>query len=196
MTTYLTLEEEAVLRRSASPAVSGPVGFGRYQDLGHTVQVALRRVCAWSGIRRAPKRARPVPSLERDEFRSRTRLRAGDTPDRGGRWTTTGKQRRNMRARTPDLFGRSVPNGTPGPDTGRQVGEAWRDRRSASGSRPTTTRRLTPRRAKSSRLLSGRAPAWWVRCRCPLRRTCIASFALRISTRIRGSISKCAPTSG
>jgi hypothetical protein len=40
--------------------------FGRYRDLGHTIQVALRRVYAWSGIRPAPKRARPVPSLERD----------------------------------------------------------------------------------------------------------------------------------
>src|SRR5208283_3552043 len=36
---------------------------GQTHDLGHTVRVALRRACAWSGIRPAPKRARPVPSL-------------------------------------------------------------------------------------------------------------------------------------
>ncbi len=54
--------------------------------------------------------------MERDEFRSRTRLREGDTPDRGGRWTKTGKQRRNIRA-TPDRVPcDSVPGGTPGPD--------------------------------------------------------------------------------
>jgi len=28
---------------------------------------------------------------------SAPRLRKGDTPDRGGRWTTTGKQRRSIR---------------------------------------------------------------------------------------------------
>ena len=41
------------------------------------------------------------PILGARRFRSRTRLREGDTPDRGGRWTKTGKQRRNIRA-TPD----------------------------------------------------------------------------------------------
>jgi hypothetical protein len=96
----------------------GSQGFGRYRDLGHTVQVALRRVHAWSGIRPAPKRVRPVPTLERDEFRPLTRLRTGDTPDRGGRWTTTGKQRRNPPGVTPDRIGRSAAHETPGPDIG------------------------------------------------------------------------------
>ena len=86
--------------KNARPRRVDPVGgFGRYRDLGHTVRVALSQVRAWPGIRPAPKRARPVPILERDQFRSRTRLREGDTPDRGGRWTKTGKQRRNNRAR-------------------------------------------------------------------------------------------------
>lgn len=44
-------------------------GFGRSGDLGHTVQVALRQVCAWPGTRPAPTRARPATSLERDRFR-------------------------------------------------------------------------------------------------------------------------------
>src|ERR1700759_41126 len=40
-------------------------------------------------------------------FRPQTRLRKGDTPDRGGRWTTTGKQRRSIRRDArPALIGR------------------------------------------------------------------------------------------
>src|SRR5262249_32561731 len=38
--------------------------FGRSGDLRHTVQVALRQVYPWSGIRPAPTRARPVPPLD------------------------------------------------------------------------------------------------------------------------------------
>ena len=59
--------------------------FGGHGDLRHTVQVALRQVCAWLGIRPASTRARPVSSLSATNFRSRTRLCAGDTPERGGR---------------------------------------------------------------------------------------------------------------
>jgi hypothetical protein len=80
------------------PVVTCSERFGRHHDLRHTVRVALSQVRAWRGIRPAPTRARPVPTVERDQFRSRTRLREGDTPDRGGRWTKTGKQRRNNRA--------------------------------------------------------------------------------------------------
>src|ERR1700735_3177211 len=63
----------------------------------------------------------------------RTRLRAGDTPERGGRWTTTGKQRRSIRrdARPARDGPRrvSVP-GAPGPDSGLNRSEG---RRSVAG---------------------------------------------------------------
>src|ERR1051325_8079486 len=68
--------------------------FGRDRDLRHTVQVALRQVCAWSGIRPAPTTGESGPHLGARPIWPRTGLRAGDTPERGGRWTTTGKQRR------------------------------------------------------------------------------------------------------
>ncbi len=42
--------------------------FGLSGELRHTVEVALRQVCGWPGIRPAPIRARPGPPLEPDEF--------------------------------------------------------------------------------------------------------------------------------
>jgi hypothetical protein len=80
--------------------------FGGTPDLGHTVQVALRRLDpsgrAGPGIRPAPKRARPVPPFDRDGFSTRLRLRAGDTPERGDRCTRTGEQRRRHGASSKD----------------------------------------------------------------------------------------------
>lgn len=83
-------------------------GFGGRGYLRHTVRVALRQVRAWSGIRPVPTMGASGPNLAATIW-SPTRLREGDTPDRGGiGWTKTGKQRRSIRRNARSALTRAV----------------------------------------------------------------------------------------
>ena len=84
-------------RRILWPAQTGPTGIWR-----HTRSRAYCSGCLEPGSRLAghttgAHTGASGPSLDRDGFSPRVRLRAGDTPDRGDRCTTTGEQWRRHR---------------------------------------------------------------------------------------------------